>query len=112
MLHGENTHGTLSSDCDLAGFRRARPWRARSAANPEARACVNGSPDSPGSPGLAILQFRNFANKLGLSAQNESGPLPGGRRIVPDLRLDRLREMGHELRRPEADLLRDGIYEL
>ena len=31
---------------------------------------------------------------------------------MPDLRLDRLREMGHELRRPEADLLRDGIYEL
>jgi len=28
------------------------------------------------------------------------------------LRLERLREMGHELRRPEADLLRDGIYEL
>ena len=28
------------------------------------------------------------------------------------LRLDRLRERGHELRRPEADYLRDGIYEL
>jgi hypothetical protein len=28
------------------------------------------------------------------------------------LRVDRLRELGHELRRPEADLLRDGIYEL
>jgi phage-related protein len=28
------------------------------------------------------------------------------------LRLERLREMGHELRRPEADLLRDGIHEL
>ena len=27
-------------------------------------------------------------------------------------RLDRLRELGHMLRRPEADLLRDGIYEL
>jgi phage-related protein len=27
-------------------------------------------------------------------------------------RLERLHEMGHELRRPEADLLRDGIYEL
>lgn len=27
------------------------------------------------------------------------------------LRLERLREMGHELRRPEADFLRDGIYE-
>jgi phage-related protein len=28
------------------------------------------------------------------------------------LRLERLREIGHELRRPEADLLRDGVYEL
>ena len=27
-------------------------------------------------------------------------------------RVDRLGEMGHELRRPEADFLRDGIYEL
>jgi phage-related protein len=28
------------------------------------------------------------------------------------VRLERLREMGHELRRPEADFLRDGIHEL
>jgi len=28
------------------------------------------------------------------------------------LRVERLRELGHELRRPEADLLRDGIYGL
>ena len=28
------------------------------------------------------------------------------------LRFERLRELGHELRRPEADYLRDGIYEL
>lgn len=28
------------------------------------------------------------------------------------VRIERLRELGHELRRPEADLLRDGIYEL
>ena len=27
-------------------------------------------------------------------------------------RLARLEELGHELRRPEADFLRDGIYEL
>jgi hypothetical protein len=26
--------------------------------------------------------------------------------------LKRLEELGHELRRPEADLLRDGVYEL
>jgi phage-related protein len=28
------------------------------------------------------------------------------------LRLERLRQLGHELRRPEADYLRDSIYEL
>lgn len=28
------------------------------------------------------------------------------------LRLERLKQLGHELRRPEADYLRDGIYEL
>lgn len=28
------------------------------------------------------------------------------------LRIGRLTELGHELRRPEADYLRDGIYEL
>ena len=27
-------------------------------------------------------------------------------------RIERLAELGHELRRPEADFLRDGIYEL
>jgi len=27
------------------------------------------------------------------------------------VRIERLAELGHELRRPEADLLRDGIYE-
>ncbi len=29
-----------------------------------------------------------------------------------ELGIERLVEMGHELRRPEADILRDGIYEL
>lgn len=28
------------------------------------------------------------------------------------VRIERLGQMGHELRRPEADLLRDGIHEL
>lgn len=28
------------------------------------------------------------------------------------VRIERLQELGHELRRPEADFLRDGIYEL
>ncbi len=28
------------------------------------------------------------------------------------VRMERLRDLGHELRRPEADFLRDGIHEL
>lgn len=28
------------------------------------------------------------------------------------VKIERLAELGHELRRPEADLLRDGVYEL
>ena len=28
------------------------------------------------------------------------------------VKLERLRDLGHEIRRPEADLLRNGIYEL
>lgn len=28
------------------------------------------------------------------------------------VRIERLQKLGHELRRPEADFLRDGIYEL
>jgi phage-related protein len=28
------------------------------------------------------------------------------------VRIERLAELGHEMRRPEADFLRDGIYEL
>jgi phage-related protein len=40
------------------------------------------------------------------------------RQLVPKarakcrVRLERLAELGHELRRPEGDYLRDGIYEL
>ena len=38
--------------------------------------------------------------------------LPPKGRVKCRARIERLREMGHELRRPEADYLRDGIYEL
>lgn len=53
--------------------------------------------------------------------QEEDGKVPllkwfGGLSIKAQdkcrLRIERLRELGHELRRPEADYLRDGIYEL
>lgn len=38
--------------------------------------------------------------------------LPPMARAKCRVRLDRLEELGHELRRPEAEYLRDGIYEL
>jgi len=74
------------------------------------------------------LQFRKFANRLKpvpktkvVLYREQDGSCPflewfGG--LPPKaqdkcyVRLERLREMGHELRRPEGDLLRDGIYEL
>ena len=40
------------------------------------------------------------------------GKLPPKARDKCRVRLERLQECGHELRRPEADYLRDGIYEL
>jgi phage-related protein len=40
------------------------------------------------------------------------GELPAHARDKVFVRIERLRELGHELRRPEADFLRDGIYEL
>src|SRR5205823_5617986 len=40
------------------------------------------------------------------------GELPLKARLKCIVRIERLRELGHELRRPEADFLRDGIYEL
>ena len=51
--------------------------------------------------------------------KNESVPLLDWLDAVPPKvqakcteRIDRLGKLGHELRRPEADFLRDGIYEL
>lgn len=38
--------------------------------------------------------------------------LPERARLKCLARLHRLEQLGHELRRPEADYLRDGIYEL
>jgi phage-related protein len=46
-----------------------------------------------------------------LNRINYSG-LPAKVQDKSFLRLERSREVGHELRRPEADFLRDGIYEI
>jgi phage-related protein len=38
--------------------------------------------------------------------------LPRSAIVKCRVKIDRLKKLGYELRRPEADLLRDGIYEL
>lgn len=38
--------------------------------------------------------------------------IPKRARAKCRVRIERLRRLGHEIRRPEADYLRDGIYEL
>jgi hypothetical protein len=38
--------------------------------------------------------------------------LPAKALVKCRLRIERLAELGYELRRPEADFLRDGVYEL
>jgi phage-related protein len=38
--------------------------------------------------------------------------LPAKARYKCIVRIERLKALGHELRRPEADILRDGIHEL
>ena len=40
------------------------------------------------------------------------GGLPPKARLKCLVRIERLRELGYDLRRPEADFLRDGVYEL
>jgi phage-related protein len=40
------------------------------------------------------------------------GALPAKVQDKCVVKIERLRELGHELRRPEADVLRNGIYEL
>jgi phage-related protein len=43
---------------------------------------------------------------------SEPGTMPIKARDKCIVKIERLKERGHELRRPEADYLRDGIYEL
>ena len=80
------------------------------------------------SPNACLTIFRNIANiggqwePLRLSSIEKKtaasllldwlDDLPRKPREKCVARLGRLEELGHELRRPEADFLRDGIYEL
>jgi phage-related protein len=61
-------------------------------------------------PGTRVVLFRDTDGSVPLFDWFDH--LPPKVVVKCRIRLERLRSLGHELRRPEADLLRDGIYEL
>lgn len=62
-------------------------------------------------PVVEVIFFREAESKAPPMIEWLDG-LPEKARLKCLVRLKRLEDLGHELRRPEADYLRDGIYEL
>ncbi len=60
-------------------------------------------------PSVDIIFFKE-GNKI--PALEFLDEIPKKASAKGEVKLERLAELGHEMRRPEADLLRDGIYEL
>lgn len=58
----------------------------------------------------SVIIFREDSGKAPLLEWLDALPVKVQNKII--VRIERLAEYGHELRRPEADYLRDGIYEL
>ena len=61
-------------------------------------------------PHVTILLFREADGSVPLVDWLHG--LPPKAEMKCRVKLERLAELGHEIRRPEADYLRDGIYEL
>ena len=61
-------------------------------------------------PGIRVVLYREEDGSVPLLAWLESLPEKAQDKCV--VRIERLGELGHGLRRPEADYLRDDIYEL
>lgn len=61
-------------------------------------------------PKTKVLLYRTSDGKVPLYDWLDYLPVKAS--IKCSARIKKLREFGHELRRPDADYLRDGIYEL
>ena len=61
-------------------------------------------------PGIEVVFFREVDRSVPLTDWLDD--IPAKAQAKCRARLKRLEDLGHELRRPEADFLRDGIYEL
>lgn len=61
-------------------------------------------------PATSVILFRDAAGRVPLLEWFDKLPRKAGAKCIA--RIERLSQLGYELRRPEADFLRDGIYEL
>lgn len=61
-------------------------------------------------PGISVVFYQEDAKTVPVLDWFDR--LPAKAQDKCRVRIERLRDLGHELRRPEADYLRDGIYEL
>ena len=61
-------------------------------------------------PRIRIVFYRDAEGNVPVLEWLETLPAKVQDKCV--VKIERLRQLGHELRRPEADLLRNGIYEL
>jgi phage-related protein len=61
-------------------------------------------------PRVTVVAFRDADGSVPLVEWLQS--LPSKAEVKCRVKLERLAQLGYEMRRPEADYLRDGIYEL
>ena len=61
-------------------------------------------------PRTLVVFYKDRAGKVPVLEWLDTLPVKIQDKCV--VKIERLRELGHELRRPEANLLRDGVYEL
>jgi len=61
-------------------------------------------------PATEVVLYAEADGSCPVISWLDSLPLKARQKCI--VRLERLAELGHEIRRPEGDLLRDGIYEL
>jgi phage-related protein len=61
-------------------------------------------------PKSRVVIYREKDGTVPFTAWFEELPSQAQDKVL--VRMERLRDLGHELRRPEADFLRDGIHEL
>ncbi len=61
-------------------------------------------------PETHLVLYREEDGEVPIALWLNTIPRKASKKCI--LRIERLKQLGHELRRPEADYIRDGIYEL